>query len=76
MSRSNATLKLKKLVDHYNSQVYTKIHQKSEKHKNINDGIKNWKLSRQLNKQWKALTVPKTSKLLSSLLIVTSGHIY
>ena len=69
MSRSNVTLKLKKVVEHYYSQVYRKIHRKLEKHISNNVGINNWKSSRQLNKQWKAMAVPKTSWLLSSLLI-------
>ena len=39
MSRSKMILKLKKVVDLYYSQVYTKIHQKLERRKS-NVGIK------------------------------------
>ena len=71
MSRSSVTSKLQKLVDHYYNQVYIKIHRKSDKHKKESNSknIKtSGKSSRQLNKQWRSMTLPKSSRFCVSIL--------
>ena len=59
-SRSSVTNKLQKLVEHYYSQVYVKVHRKSEKHKKNVKSV--GKSSRQLNKSWRTMLLPRTSK--------------
>ena len=59
-SRSSVNNKLQKLVEHYYSQVYVKVHRKSEKHKNNVKSI--GKSSSQLNKSWRTMPLPRTSK--------------
>ena len=52
-SRSSVTNKLKKLVENYYSQLYVKVHRKSEKHKKNVKSV--GKFSRQLNKSWRTM---------------------
>ena len=59
-SRSSVNNKLQKLVEHYYSQVYVKVHRKSEKHKKNVKSV--GKSSRQLNKSWRTMLLPRTSK--------------
>ena len=59
-SRSSVTNKLQKLVEHYYSQVYVKVHRKSQKHKNNVKSV--GKSSRQLTKSWRIMLLPRTSK--------------
>ena len=59
-SRSSVTNKLQKLVEHYYSQVYVKVHRKSEKHKKNVKSV--GKSSRQLNKSWRTMLLLRTSK--------------
>ena len=55
-SRSSVTNKLKKLVEHYYSQLYVKVYRKSEKHKKNVKSV--GKSSRQLNKSWRTMLLP------------------
>ena len=59
-SRSSVNNKLQKLVEHYYSQVYVKVHRKSEKHKKNVKSV--GKSSRQLNKSWRNMLLRGTSK--------------
>ena len=59
-SRSSVTNKLQKLVEHYYSQVYVKVHRKSQKHKKNVKSV--GKSSRQLTKSWRIMLLPRTSK--------------
>ena len=59
-SRSSVTNKLQKLVEHYYSQVYVKVHSKSEKHKKNVMSV--GKSSRQPNKSWRTMALLQTSK--------------
>ena len=59
-STSSVTNKLQKLVEHYYSQVYVKVHRKSQKHKKNVKSV--GKSSRQLNKSWRIMLLPRTSK--------------
>ena len=59
-SRSSVNNKLQKLVEHYYSQVYVKVHRKSEKHKMNVKSV--GKSSRKLNKSCRAMVLPRTSK--------------
>ena len=59
-SRSSVNNKLQKLVEHYYSQVYVKVHRKSEKHKKNVKSV--GKSSRQLNKSWRTMLLPWTIK--------------
>ena len=58
--RSSVTNKLQKLVKHYYSQVYVKVHRKSRKHKKNVKSV--GKSSRKLNKSWRTMLLPRTSK--------------
>ena len=55
-SRSSVTNKLQKIVKHYYSQVYVKVHRKSKKHKKNVKSV--GKSSRQLNKSWRTMLLP------------------
>ena len=59
-SRSSVTNKLQKLVEHYYSQVYVKVHRKSEKHKKNVKSV--GKSSRQLSKSWMTMLLLRTNK--------------
>ena len=59
-STSSVTNKLQKLVEHYYSQLYVKVHRKSQKHKKNVKSV--GKSSRQLNKSWRIMLLPRTSK--------------
>ena len=59
-SRSSVTNKLQKLVEHYYSQVYVKVHRKSQKHKKNVKSV--GKSSRQLTKSGRIMLLPRTSK--------------
>ena len=59
-STSSVTNKLQKLVEHYYSQVYVKVHRKSQKHKKNVKSV--GKSSRQLTKSWRIMLLPRTSK--------------
>ena len=55
-STSSVTNKLQKLVEHYYSQLYVKVHRKSQKHKKNVKSV--GKSSRQLNKSWRIMLLP------------------
>ena len=59
-SRSSVTNKLQKIVKHYYSQVYVKVHRKSKNHKKNVKSV--GKSSRQLNKSWRTMLLPWTIK--------------
>ena len=58
--RSSVTNKPQKLVKHYYPQVYVKVHRKSKKHKKNVKSV--GKSSRKLNKSWRTMLLPRTSK--------------